>query len=277
MKTKIKEYEYKCYENEASVTNIINLIKKYIRCKLNIDMNIIKLLELFISDLKSMYCDDNEKELRRKIISHSNRVYKNMKIIVKNLEINEGIFLSKEEMFILSLSCMLHDIGKVYSDKHHNFYSTVIVEYLLSLDERFDSELINKILEVIYFHSKKDKKQDKISILAKILRDADLFDEECGDSLLYLLISKIENNKDTLNKLKIKDAKKLLREKISDENRKEIESKINTPGGKELYRHLLDETIEKFYMYIDYIEEYEESKDYYNMKYIDCLRINIEK
>ena len=62
-----------------------------------------------------------------------------------------------------------------------------------------------------------------------------------------------------------------------DANRKEIESKINTPGGKELYRHLLDETIEKFYMYIDYIEEYEESEDYYNMKYIDCLRINIEK
>lgn len=269
-------YEKDKYKLNDHINAINNKINKYINLN-KMNNSLIELLNYFIINFKSTLCDDNEKELRRKIISHSNRVYKNMKIIVKNLEINEGIFLSKEEMFILSLSCMLHDIGKVYSDKHHNFYSTVIVEYLLSLDERFDSELINKILEVIYFHSKKDKKQDKISILAKILRDADLFDEECGDSLLYLLISKIENNKDTLNKLKIKDAKKLLREKMSDENRKEIESKINTPGGKELYRHLLDETIEKFYMYIDYIEEYEESEDYYNMKYIDCLRINIEK
>ena len=168
------------------------------------------------------------------------------------------------------------NLGKTYSDKNHNFYSTVITEYLLTMDERFDSELINKILEVIYFHGKKNKNKDRISLLAKILRDADLFDEECGDSLFYLLISKIKNKKDTLNKLDIVKAKQLLKIKICNEHIEEIESKINTPGGKELYRRLLNETIENFYMFIDYIEGYEEVEDYYNLKYINCLKINID-
>ena len=239
-------------------------------------MNMLKLLEIFITKFDSTLCEDDNETLRRKIISHSDRVYKNMKIIVSNLEINHHIYLSHEEMFILSISCMLHDIGKTYSDKNHNFYSTVITEYLLTMDERFDSELINKILEVIYFHGKKNKNKDRISLLAKILRDADLFDEECGDSLFYLLISKIKNKRDTLNKLDIVKAKQLLKIKICNEHMEEIESKINTPGGKELYRRLLNETIENFYMFIDYIEGYEEVEDYYNLKYIDCLKINID-
>ena len=258
------------------VKRIKNLLEIYIIPKINKETKIIELLNIFINKFKSEKCDDDSETLRRKIISHSNRVYKNMKIIVSNLEVNHHIYLSHEEMFILSISCMLHDIGKTYSDKNHNFYSTVITEYLLTMDERFDSELINKILEVIYFHGKKNKNKDRISLLAKILRDADLFDEECGDSLFYLLISKIKNKKDTLNKLDIVKAKQLLKIKICNEHIEEIESKINTPGGKELYRRLLNETIENFYMFIDYIEGYEEVEDYYNLKYIDCLKINID-
>ena len=90
------------------------------------------------------------------------------------------------------------------------------------------------------------------------------------------MISKIKNKKDTLNKLDIVKAKQLLKIKICNEHMKEIESKINTPGGKELYRRLLNETIENFYMFIDYIEGYEEVEDYYNLKYINCLKINID-
>ena len=269
-------YEYDLEEYCETVYTIKSRLDKYIKNNLYKNMSILELLQVFIDNFVSKHCDDDNETLRRKIISHSNRVYKNMKIIVSNLEINHHIYLSHEEMFILSISCMLHDIGKTYSDKNHNFYSTVITEYLLTMDERFDSELINKILEVIYFHSKKNKNKDRISLLAKILRDADLFDEECGDSLFYLLISKIKNKKDTLNKLDIVKAKQLLKIKICNEHMEEIESKINTQGGKELYRRLLNETIENFYMFIDYIEGYEEVEDYYNLKYINCLKINID-
>ena len=271
-----EKYEEDLDEYISHVNIIKEKINIYVKNKLYKEMNMLKLLEIFITKFDSTLCEDDNETLRRKIISHSNRVYKNMKIIVSNLEINHHIYLSHEEMFILSVSCMLHDIGKTYSDKNHNFYSTVITEYLLTMDERFDSELINKILEVIYFHGKKNKNKDRISLLAKILRDADLFDEECGDSLFYLLISKIKNKKDTLNKLDIAKAKQLLKIKICNEHMEEIESKINTPGGKELYRRLLNETIENFYMFIDYIEGYDEVEDYYNLKYINCLKINID-
>ena len=271
-----EKYEEDLDEYISHVNIIKEKINIYVKNKLYKEMNMLKLLEIFITKFDSTLCEDDNETLRRKIISHSNRVYKNMKIIVSDLEINHHIYLSHEEMFILSVSCMLHDIGKTYSDKNHNFYSTVITEYLLTMDERFDNELINKILEVIYFHSKKNKNKDRISLLARILRDADLFDEECGDSLFYLLISKIKNKKDTLNKLDIIKAKQLLKIKICNEHMGEIESKINTPGGKELYRRLLNETIENFYMLIDYIEGYDEVEDYYNLKYINCLKIIID-
>ena len=270
-------FKEKTLEHGHKKRYIINQFNQYILPKLYKNIKINKCLEIIIDNFESDLSIEDKNILKNKIINHTNRVYKNMKIIINNLELRNCIFLSDYEIFILNTACLLHDIGKVYKNKNHNLYSAFIAEYLLSTDGRFDKNTINDILEIIYYHNKKDKNKSDVNILIKILRDADLFDENCGDSLLYLVISHIKNKDDDLNNLNVKKAKILLRQKMSDENRKEIESKINTPGGKELYRHLLDETIEKFYMYIDYIEEYEESEDYYNMKYIDCLRINIEK
>ena len=225
--------------------------------------------QTIINNVNSLYCKDNKEDLKRKIINHSNRVYRNMKLIVTNLELKEKIFLSKRDKFILSVSCLLHDIGKVYNDSNHNYYSVIIVDYLLRLDKRFDEDLINDILDVIYNHSKKTKKKGKISILSKIMRDADLFDEECGDSLFYLLIGVGEFKKCNFNKIKLKEAKRLLYSKRDQRHKDEIKSKINTPGGYELYEKLLFEAVEKFYMFVSVIEDLEIENDYYDLDYFE--------
>lgn len=256
-------------EHNDDYNRIISKLKLYVKNKLFIKMTIIELLETIINNFESDFCEDTKEVLKRKIINHSNRVYRNMKLIVTNLELNEKIFLSKRDKFVLSVSCLLHDIGKVYKDEEHNFHSTVIVDYLLRLDKRFDEDLINDILDVIYNHSKKTKKKSKIYILSKIMRDADLFDEECGDSLFYLLIGTSEFKKCNLNKIKIKEAKLLLYSKRDQKHKDEIKSKINTPGGYELYEKLLSEAAEKFYMFLDTIDDLKIGNDYYDLDYLE--------
>lgn len=256
-------------EHNNDYVTIVRILSKYIKNKLSYKTTILELLETIINNFESEFCDDNKEVLKRKIINHSNRVYKNMKLIVTNLELNEKIFLSERDKFILSVSCLLHDIGKVYRDKDHNIYSVIIVDYLLRLDERFDEDLINDILDVIYNHSKKTKKKDKISILSKIMRDADLFDEECGDSLFYLLIGISGFKKCNLNKINLKQAKVLLYSKRDQKHKDEIKSKINTPGGYELYEKLLSEAAEKFYMFIDTIDNLNIGNDYYDLDYLE--------
>lgn len=248
---------------------IISKLKLYVENKLYNKMAMIELLKTIINNFESDFCEDNKEDLKRKIINHSNRVYKNMKLIVTNLELKEKIFLSKRDKFVLSVSCLLHDIGKVYDDNNHNYYSVIITDYLLRLDKRFDEDLINDILDVIYNHSKKTKKKNKISILSKIMRDADLFDEECGDSLFYLLIGVGEFKKCNLNKIKLKQAKRLLYSKRDQRHKDEIKSKINTPGGYELYEKLLFEAAEKFYMFVSVIEDLEIENDYYDLDYFE--------
>lgn len=256
-------------EHNDDYNNIILKLNVYVKNKLYNKMTMIELLETIINNVNSLYCENNKEVLKRKIINHSNRVYRNMKLIVTNLELNEKIFLSKRDKFVLSVSCLLHDIGKIYKDKDHNIYSTIIVDYLLRLDKRFDEDLINDILDVIYNHSKKTKKKDKISILSKIMRDADLFDEECGDSLFYLLIGTSEFKKSNLNKIKIKEAKLLLYSKRDQKHKDEIKSKINTPGGYELYEKLLSEAAEKFYMFLDTIDDLKIGNEYYDLDYLE--------
>lgn len=248
------------------ITKLMNL---YIKDKISHKTTMTELLEIIIDNFESEFCKDSKEVLRRKIINHSNRVYENMKLIIANLELNEKIFLSKRDKFVLSVSCLLHDIGKVYKDERHNLYSRLIVDYLLRLDKRFDEDLINDILDVIYNHSKKTKKKDKISILSKIMRDADLFDEECGDSLFYLLIGISEFKKSNLNKIKIKEAKLLLYSKRDQKHKDEIKSKINTPGGYELYEKLLSEAAEKFYMFLDTIDDLKIGNEYYDLDYLE--------
>lgn len=256
-------------DHNDDYNEIILKMNIYAKNKLCMKMTMIELLETIINNFESDHCDDNKGILKRKIINHSNRVYRNMKLIVTNLELNEKIFLSKRDKFVLSISCLLHDIGKVYKDNNHHIYSTIIVEYLLRLDKRFDEDLINDILDVIYNHSKKTKKKGKISILSKIMRDADLFDEECGDSLFYLLIGISEFKKSNLNKIKIKEAKLLLYSKRDQKHKDEIKSKINTPGGYELYEKLLSEAAEKFYMFLDTIDDLKIGNEYYDLDYLE--------
>ena len=256
-------------EHNDDYNNIILKLNVYVKNKLYNKMTMIELLETIINNVNSLYCEDNKEDLKRKIINHGNRVHKNMKLIVTNLELKEKIFLSKRDKFILSVSCLLHDIGKVYSDSNHNYYSVIIVDYLLRLDKRFDEDLINDILDVIYNHSKKTKKKGKISILSKIMRDADLFDEECGDSLFYLLIGISEFKKCNFNKIKLKEAKRLLYSKRDQRHKDEIKSKINTPGGYELYEKLLFEAAEKFYMFVSVIEDLDIENDYYELDYFE--------
>ena len=238
-------------EFEKDVKFIEKQIENHIMNSLYKGMSLCQFLEKIIINFDK---SADHKILRNKIIGHGQRVYKNANRIMTNLEKKEKIFLTDREKGILTIACMMHDIGKVYSDKNHNFYSVVIIDYILSKDKNIPKDTLNSILEIIYFHSHKGKRKEKISILAKILRDSDLFDENCGESLFILLLTKIENNNSNLNNIDYKSAKLLLKEKTDYVYTERIKRKINITSDIKLYTKLLREATMNFYEFIQPFE-----------------------
>ena len=69
-------YEYDLEEYCETVYTIKSRLDKYIKNNLYKNMSILELLQVFIDNFVSKHCNDDNETLRRKIISHSNRVYK---------------------------------------------------------------------------------------------------------------------------------------------------------------------------------------------------------
>lgn len=275
MKSKfIKKFRSKYLDDreefKEDVKNIEKMIDKKVMKTLYKEMNLETLLEKLIINFNNK---NDTVLMRNKIISHGYRVYKNAFRIVANLEIKDKIFLTDKEKNILTFACMTHDIGKLYSDKHHNFYSVVIIDYILSKDKSISKDTLNSILEVIYFHSDKGKRKDKISLLAKILRDADLFDENCGESLFILLISRLKNNNKDLNKIDYTTSKKLLNEKTNYIYTEKTKRKINIKSNVKLYSKLLQEASVNFYRIVQPFED--EQSDLNKPYEYNCITINL--
>lgn len=257
MKSKyIKKFRHKYLDERDELKNdvkcIENMIEKNVMNALYKDMGLETLLEKIIKNFNKTSDVD---ALKNKIISHGHRVYKNAIKIINNLEAKEKLSLTNNEKGIITIACMMHDIGKIYSDKNHNFYSTVIIDYILSKDKNISKDTVNSILEMVYFHSNKSKRKDKISMFAKILRDADLFDENCGESLFILLMTKIDNQSKNLNNVDYKVSKRLLKEKNDYIYTEKIKRKININVDVKLYNKLLQEATMNFYQIVQPFED----------------------
>ena len=169
---------------------IKEIMEDYIFDNICKEMTPIDILHVLCKGFDSDKCDLSYKEKYNKVITHSCRVYKNILLITKYLE-NKGYVFTVEEKEDLMIATFFHDIGKLYKDGgKHPLYSSFMVEYILNTIN-MSPERINRIVKNIANHGNKRHNKDKISFLTKMLRDADLFDEVCGDSLLQLALENI--------------------------------------------------------------------------------------
>jgi len=107
------------------------------------------------------------------IIYHSLRVACYVERILKD----EGQRLSSDELLILRLAAVLHDLGRLVKVEGHAEISAQLVEAWLAADSR-RSETIkdpHRLRYLILAHSNKDHPETDLA--AQILKDADILDE----------------------------------------------------------------------------------------------------
>lgn len=196
-----------------------------------------------------------QKKLAHQVISHSSRVVNNMMIILKDL-INKGDYFDETELHSMYIAALFHDVGKIITkndssmdDDDHACISYLMMKYILdkdlirtSIDYSYDI-----ILEMIQYHSNKTKYRDQISIYVKILRDADLFDELCGDSLFELLSSKVRCINNNLNEFDFSESEDIIKCMKSFKTKEYVHRRINIESNKELYEYELKRAIDKYY------------------------------
>lgn len=133
--------------------------------------------KFFVSYLKGKECGYETHYPWRKrwefIVYHSLRV-ESYAIKILN---GENHNLSDEEIELIRLSAILHDIGRINERDQHARISREIVEAWLKNNQRISSQIhnVDKLLYMIETHSDKDSKEEDFSI--KVLRDADILDE----------------------------------------------------------------------------------------------------
>lgn len=195
-------------------------------------------------------------KLTHQVVSHSFRVINNMKIILKDLT-NKGDYFDATELYSMYIAAMFHDIGKIMTkndkldNEDHAYISYLIMKYILdkklirtSIDYSYDI-----ILEMIYSHSNKTKYRDQISIYDKILRDADLFDELCGDSLFELLRNKVRCINNNLNEFDYSESEDIIKCMKSSKTKEYVYKRINIESNKELYEYELNRAFDMYYEY----------------------------
>lgn len=245
----VYEYKVKKFMDEFVFENKLALY----RC------NGVDELLYLIKDFGDDFYDIKKKKqnkLTQQVISHSFRVVNNMMIILKDL-INKGDYFDETELYSMYIAALFHDIGKIMTrnDKldndDHAYISYLMMKYILdkdlirtSMDFSYDI-----ILEMIYAHSNKTKYRDQISIYDKILRDADLFDELCGDSLFELLRNKVRCINDNLNEFDFSESEDIIKCMKSFKTKEYVHRRINIESNKELYEYELKRAFDMYYEY----------------------------
>lgn len=212
-----------------------------------------------IKDFGDDFYDIKKKKrnkLTHQVISHSFRVINNMMIILKDLA-NNGDYFDTTELYSMYIAAMFHDVGKIMTkndkldNEDHAYISYLMMKYIL------DKDLIRTpmnysydiILEMIYSHSNKTKYRDQISIYDKILRDADLFDELCGDSLFELLRNKVRCINNDLNEFDYSESEDIIKCMKSSKTKEYVYKRINIKSNKELYNSELKRAFDMYYEY----------------------------
>lgn len=211
------------------------------------------MIQLFDYDNPDYYKED----LYAVCVEHGIRVWLNAETIMKYHEDIGYRKYSNRERNIIKTASIFHDIGKLYKKKNHAKWGSIIMEQLF-IHEFKNNGYVNisksdaeEIYKIIKFHGDKEEYRDRIDILTKVVRDADRFDEMCGDSLVETAIANIRNYRKNINEENVEKANlNYLDYRISDmimNNRNDNETKammkreININVDYELYLHLLNQ------------------------------------
>jgi HD superfamily phosphodiesterase len=183
------------------------------------------------------------------IVLHSFRVHSIAVEIIKK----EITVLSEDEIILIELAAILHDIGKAHVNEKHAEKSMEIVEAWLNSYDDIASTVPEKerLLKIIKNHSDKETKEEDICLA--ILKDADLLDE-IGAMSIFMLSNRLDKG----NPYFFDE----LRDKL---NSKELPycyrqlNKLNTDAGKEL----LMNKISFIKSYIDELDYEIKGHEYY--------------
>lgn len=218
-----------------------------------------KLLYL-LKDFGDEYYDVSKKKenkLTHQIISHSFRVVQNLRLILLHLR-DKGYMFNHNELGNMFIAANLHDIGKIITEndksiKHdHNIIGYLMLKYLFKNDSLLTNYDKQIILEMVKMHSNKRHDKNKITIYTKILRDADLFDERCGDSLFNLLRDTTICESKNLNSYNYSESEEILSYAKSEIGKKFVFKRINVNENIELFEKELLKAEKK---YIEYFHE----------------------
>jgi len=224
----------------------------------------------FIDDFYTDKCKYDEEYYFHTCYRHSIRVRDNVRTIVEYHESTGFRKYSREEKLILEIAALYHDVGKMFKKKHHNYWSVVIFNYLIEnmeiKDIRLTDKMVKEINECILYHNHKTKYRDKISVLVKIIRDADRMDEMCGNSLLELATSYIINEKSfddepNLNHLDYTQSDMIINTRNDKVTKEMMEEELNMKINYELYLQLLNKANEQY----DKISNYHRFKNKYRI------------
>ena len=133
--------------------------------------------EFLLSYLKGRVCEYEIIHPWRRdsnfIVLHSLRVYGYAMKISETMKDE----LTEEELFIIQIAAILHDIGKIEEPKKHGKRSAEIVSEWLNNNIEIKRNIKNedRFLSIIENHSNKDGEEN--DICAAILKDADTLDE----------------------------------------------------------------------------------------------------
>lgn len=237
-----------------------------------------------IKEFGDDYYDISKKKqnkLTHQIIKHSFRVLDNLRTILLFLK-DKGYKFNICELNNMTIGAILHDVGKVMceSDKKlkdtpHNLIGYLMIKRLFEYDNKLSDYDKCIILEMIKMHSDKRKDRDKITIYTKLLRDADLFDEICGDSLYDLLRDLTICVNKNLNTYEYDGIHELINEYKSDSTIQKIVKRINVKENRKLFYRELKKAEVKYNEYffkpkcntiLDDICDENESKLYINIE-----------
>ena len=149
-----------------------------------------------------------------------------------------------------------------------------MVRYLIDKYPEIDIKFSkNDVLEMIYSHSKKTKHRNKISLYSKIVRDADLFDECCGDSLYDLLrdVTMCENN--NLNSYDYTESDEIIKKLKTNKYTEYVIERINVEDNIKLYKKELKRAEKQ---YNEYFNRAELKVTFDDIRAAMRLKVNIE-
>ncbi|QIB26466.1 HD domain-containing protein [Caloranaerobacter azorensis] len=123
------------------------------------------------------------------VVYHSFRVESYVMKILKG----EKQKISSEEVELLRIAAILHDIGRFDDRQQHAKVGAEIVKGWLDENYKISSQIkdVEKLLYMIETHSDKEKYED--DFCCKVLKDADILDE-IGVLSIFMAANRVDNN-----------------------------------------------------------------------------------